>query len=237
MVGHGSSSVPEAARPLLLHADIIRASGRFGEVKVGMLLGEPDLTSAFMSLTAPIVHVAPFFLEDGYFTRIAIPDRILPLAPQGRVVRLCQPVGMHDGIVDLLEARLLRHGKVFEIDPKSTSVLLVGHGSARNPGRARALRRHAAALEARGRFGWVRLGFLEEPPLVADALASARGHVVAVIGYLANEGAHATKDLPNLIAAERSRRGALWPAVHDLGSIGADEAMPRMIVDLVTEAR
>ena len=68
--------------------------------------------------------------------------------------------------------------------------------------------------------------YLEEAPFVAEALASARGHVVAVVGYLVNEGMHATKDLPDLIAAERDQRGTHWPPVHDLGSIGADAAMP-----------
>ena len=78
-------------------------------------------------------------------------------------------------------------------DPKSLSVLLVGHGSAQSPGRARTLLRHAATLETGGRFGWVRVAYLEEAPLVAEALASARGHVVAIIACLANDGMHAVQ--------------------------------------------
>lgn len=234
LVGHGSTVIPDAARPLLAHAEVIRQSRRFGEVEAGMLLGEPGAAKAFASLTAPVVHVVPFFLDDGYFTRIAIPDLLLPLTSPSRVLRFCQPVGLHDGIGILIETRLLRHCEMFGADPKTLSVLLVGHGSSRGAGRARALRRHAAALEAGGRFGWIRVAFLEEPPFVAEALASVRGHVVAVVGYLLNEGTHATKDLPMLIAEERIRRGTTWPPVHDLGTIGADEAMPRLIMDQVT---
>jgi sirohydrochlorin ferrochelatase len=179
----------------------------------------------------------PFFLEDGYFTRMVIPDLLLPLASGRRVLRFCQPVGLHDGVANLLEARLMRHCELFDTAPKSLSVLLAGHGSAQSPGRARALRKHAAKLDAGGRFGAVRVAYLEEPPLVAEALASTRGYVVAVIGYLVNEGRHATYDLPGLIAAERAERGANWPPVHDLGSIGADEAWPKLIMDNVTTAR
>jgi len=236
LVGHGSTRLPDAARPLLDHAEVIRRSGRFSEVKVGMLLGEPNLAVVFATLTTSFVHVVPFFLDDGYFTRIAIPDLLLPLASEQRVIRFCQPVGSHDGIAGLLEARLLRHCEMFGTDPKSLSVLLVGHGSAQNPGRARLLKHHATTLEIRGRFGWVRIAYLEEAPFVTKAMANARGHVVAVIGYLANEGMHAIKDLPDLIAEERVQRGTHWPPVHDLGSIGADEAMPRLIVDQVTTA-
>jgi sirohydrochlorin ferrochelatase len=237
LIGHGSTVLPDAARPLLAHARVIRESGRFGEVEVGTLLGEPNAASVFRTLTAPIVHVVPFFFDDGYFTRIAIPNLLLPLASPSHVVRFCPPVGLHGGIAALIEARLLHHCEMFGTDPKSLSVLLVGHGSARGPGRARALRRHAATLETDGRFGWVRVAYLEEAPFVAEALASARGHIVAVLGYLANEGVHTTKDLPDLIAEERDQRGTHWPPVHDLGPIGADEAMPSLIMDQVTAAR
>jgi sirohydrochlorin cobaltochelatase len=234
LVGHGSTVIPEAASPLFAHAEVIRQSGNFGEVAVGLLLGEPNMAAAFAALTAPVVHVVPFFVDDGYLTRIAIPDRLLPLASPSRVIRFCPPVGLHDGIGALIENRLLRHCEMFGIDPKSLSVLLVGHGSSQAAGRARALRRHAATLETGGRFGWVRVAFLQEPPFVAEALASARGHIVAVVGYLVNQGVHATKDLPLLIAEERAHRGTHWPPVHDLGPIGADEAMPRLIMDQVS---
>ena len=33
LIGHGSTSVPDAARPLLTHADAIRETNRFGEVE------------------------------------------------------------------------------------------------------------------------------------------------------------------------------------------------------------
>ncbi len=237
LIGHGSTLLPDAARPLLAHAEVIRESGRFAEVQAGMLLGEPNAATIFATLTAPVVHVVPFFFDDGYFTRIAIPDLLLPLASTSRVIRFCPPVGVHDGIAALLETRLLRHCEMFGTDPKSLSVLLVGHGSSKGPGRARALRKHAATLEAGGRFGWIRIAYLEETPFVADALASCRGHVVAVIGCLANDGLHATRDLPHLIAAEREERGTHWPPVHDLGSIGGDQAMPPLIMDQVTAAR
>jgi sirohydrochlorin cobaltochelatase len=237
LIGHGSTVLPDAARPLLAHAKVIRESGCFSEVELAMLWGEPNIPAVFDSLNAPVVHVVPFFLDDGYFTRIAIPERILRLASGSRVIRFCPPVGLHDGIAALLETRLLRHCEMYGTDPKSLSVLLVGHGSPRGPGRARAIRRHATTLETRGRFGWVRIAYLEERPFVADALASARGHVIAVIGYLVNEGIHAIRDLPCLIAAERSLRGTNWPPVHDLGTIGGDEALPRLIMDQVNIMR
>ena len=237
LIGHGSERLTDAARPLLAHADVICEAGRFAEVKVGMLFGEPKLLPTVASLRAPVVHVAPFFLNDGYFTLIVIPNLLLPLASASRVLRFCPPVGSHDGIETLVEARLLDHCETHGTDPKSLSVLLVGHGSAQGPGRARTLLRHAATLDTGGRFGWVRVAYLEEAPLVADALANARGHVVAVLACLTNDGVHAAQQLPCLIAAERDVRGTHWPPVHDLGSIGSDEAMPQLMMDQVMAAR
>jgi len=52
LIGHGSTVLPDAARPLIAHAEVIRESGRFSEVKVGMLLGEPDVSSVFATLTS-----------------------------------------------------------------------------------------------------------------------------------------------------------------------------------------
>jgi len=233
LIGHGSSVLPDAARPLMAHAEVLRASGRFGEVAAGMLLGEPNAAAEFARLTATVVHVVPFFLDDGYFTRIAIPDLLLPLASGTRVLNFCQAVGSNEGIAALLESRVMRQCEMFGIDPKSLSLLLAGHGSAKNPGRARTMRRHAATLANGGRIGWVRVAYLEEPPYIAEALANSRGHVGAVIGYLLNRGLHATSDLPNLIAAERFKRGTHWPPVHDLGAIGTDPAMPRLIMEQV----
>jgi sirohydrochlorin cobaltochelatase len=237
LIGHGSERLTDAARPLLAHAEVIRETGRFAEVKVGMLFGDPDVASVVARLTAPVVHVVPFFFNEGYFTRIVIPNLLLPLASASRVLRFCPPVGSHEAMASLIESRALRHCETHGIDPKSLSVLLVGHGSAQSPGRARTLLRDAAILDNGSRFGWVRVAYLEEPPFVADALANARGHIVAIIACLANEGKHATHDLPCLIAAERDERGTHWPPVHDLGSIGADEAMPQLIMDQVMAAR
>ena len=108
---------------------------------------------------------------------------------------------------------------------------MVGYGSGKSPGRSESLRRNATTWwnKQAGRFG---LEFnVQRPrrraPLVAEALASARGHVVAVVGYLVNAGAHATRDLPRLLAAERELRGTDKPPPCKIGP-GLDwDRMPR----------
>ena len=79
LIGHGSTVVPDAARPLLAHAEIIREFGAFGEVEVGMLLGQARRDCGFHDVAAHGCSCCSIFLDDGYFTRIAIPELVLPL--------------------------------------------------------------------------------------------------------------------------------------------------------------
>ena len=56
---------------------------------------------------------------------------------------------------------------------------------------------------------------------------------VAVVGFFAGEGGHVREDLPALLSTEQAARGDAGAALLDLGVIGDDPAMPRIIVDQV----
>ncbi|MDR3536764.1 MAG: CbiX/SirB N-terminal domain-containing protein [Acetobacteraceae bacterium] len=116
------------------------------------------------------------------------------------------------------------------------ALLVVGHGSARSPGRVTALHGHVARLATTGRFRHVAAAFLEEPPFAAAAIARFRGVPLAVVGFFAGEGGHVRDDLPALIAAERAHRGTGGPPLLDCGSIGEAPAIRRIILDLVVAA-
>lgn len=80
LIGHGSARYADAGQVLEAQAEALRATGRFAEVGVGFLAGTPSPAEALASLSAATIHVVPFFMEDGYFTRVALP-RALGLAP------------------------------------------------------------------------------------------------------------------------------------------------------------
>ena len=224
LIAHGSARYPNAGRAVRAHADTLRALGHFNEVGVGFLNGAPAAAEALAALGSRTIHVVPFFMEDGYFVRVAVP-RALAGQPAGSL-RFCPPVGTHEAMAKLMEARALRGCP----DPQRVTLVLVGHGSARSPGRPMALHRHAEQVRGFGRFAAVHVAFLEEPPLVADVLAATRGSAVAVVGVFAGEGMHASDDLPALIDAERSRRER---PVLDLGSVTEDAGMLALILDQV----
>ncbi len=166
-------------------------------------------------------------MEDGYFSRVAVP-RAVNAVSAGRTLRFCPPVGVHPGIGALIEQRVLAWCEATGLYPRSVSMLLVGHGSARAPGRITATHTHAAWLRGRDRFAAVQHAFLEEAPFVADALAGWRNRPVAVVGLFAGSGRHARDDLPGSLLAENTWRAE---PVETAILIGDDPEMRRIILD------
>ena len=102
LVGHGSSRYADAAAPLHRHAEALRGTAGFAAVEVALLQGAPSVQQALSRITAPALRVVPFFMEDGYFSRVAVPRALA-----GRVAAICPPVGVHDGIAGLIERHAL----------------------------------------------------------------------------------------------------------------------------------
>lgn len=226
LIGHGAPRVVGAGRILEAHAATLRHSGHFAEVATGWMSGGPSALDALASLVARVVHVVPFFMEDGWFVREGV-----PAALRGADRPLCfhPPVGVHPDMAVLAAARVERACG----SSTGLSVVLVGHGSARSPGRRMALHGHAEWLVGTGRFAGVRAAFLEEPPFVADALAEWRAGPVAVLGFFAGEGGHVRDDLGRMLWRERAQRGDPSAALIDLGLIADDPGLPDIILQQV----
>jgi sirohydrochlorin cobaltochelatase len=231
LIGHGSARYPDAGGAMLRHADVLRAAARFAAVEVALLNGAPSVREALGRIGAGFVRVVPFFMEDGYFSRAAV-----PAALRGHPVRFCPPIGIHDGMAGLIERQALTACDDLGVPSRGAAVLVVGHGSSSAPGRTLALHRHAARVAATELFARVEAACLEEAPLVADALAGLRAHPVVVIGFFANQGGHVRDDVPALVAAEQTARhgppgGDPGHAVRFHGCVADDPMMVEIIVD------
>jgi sirohydrochlorin cobaltochelatase len=226
LIGHGSARYPDAASALQGHAESLRREKRFDQVAVGLLNGGPSVAQALADIQTAVIRVVPFFMEDGYFTRVAVPRAL-----GDRPVILCPPIGVHDGMARLIERQARAGCALLGTLPHTATLLIVGHGSARAPGRALALHRHAKSVTATGVFASVTTACLEEAPFVADALRERRAHPVVVVGFFANRGGHVRDDLPALIAAEQAVRGPAGLAMRFHGSVSDDTAMTQIILD------
>lgn len=225
LVGHGSGRVAGADRVLQIHAAALRARQASAHVAVGLLNGTPSVTDAVASLGETAVHVVPCFMEDGYFTRVAVPNALR--GTDARILHISQPTGTHPMVARIIEQRAFGWCRETRTDPSALSLVLLAHGSARAPGRLMSAHDHARRIAATGRFGGVRAAFLEEPPSLLEALPPTGG-AVAVAGLFAGEGGHVQEDLPRLLA---EAAGIHPMRVAALGIVGDDPMMQEIILE------
>lgn len=227
LVGLGSSRRPTAAAALNRHADALRAMGCFSEVLVAALAGGDEPAEVLRQAKASTVVVVPMMMCAGWIAQQVLPP--LEAACQGqRRILLCEPIGMNPALATLMQRRAEEHVAHLKLSPHEVTLLLIAHGTLRNPSSAATTEAHAAAIRAGGRFRQVVSAYLDQPPGIADALAPLPSPVVA-IGCFAAPGHHATHDVERGLA---SRAGN---GVSYLGPIGEDEAVTGLIRQIVED--
>ncbi|MBM3554130.1 MAG: hypothetical protein FJX47_01075 [Alphaproteobacteria bacterium] len=117
-------------------------------------------------------------------------------------------------------------------ETKSLGLLLIGHGSSRDPDAGGPTRRLADALKAGGSFGAVEHGFLFGVPKMEEALAGLLARPagdVVIVPHLADDGVYANETIPrrlNLTGAVTATGGRrLWYTPP----LGAHETMVELI--------
>lgn len=213
IVAHGECGGSRENRLPYALAQAVRERGEFAAVSVGFIRGEPTVEQAYGTLPAGPVTIFPLFMSDGYYVRRAIPERLgiddAGLDESGRQVRVLPPIGL-DRAVPGIVAGLARDAiSGAELEATDTTLLLVAHGSQKDPASRNATLSVATALAELRQFRSVEIAFLEEDPFVADQLSSVVGPTVAV-GLFMGEGMHGAEDLPRAVRA--TRRGDIFIA-------------------------
>lgn len=240
VVGHGSTRNADSSRPTRRIVDDLSARGVFREVVSGFWLETPALRDAIQLTTAAEVFVVPNFISEGYFTRTVIP-REMGLTGRltkrdGRTIKYCSPTGSHPGMTNLLRQRAAAFA---EAPPAATSLVIVGHGTPRDPRSAEAIHRQVGLLRAAGAYAEVFPAFMEEAPRIADwATFCTQPHVVIVPFFIA-DGLHTVDDIPGQIGLPPARDSMGSHAelrgrrVYYSGAVGTDPAMAEIVLDQV----
>jgi sirohydrochlorin cobaltochelatase len=243
LVGHGSSTLQDASFPTRALARIIREAGLFAEVACCFHKEPPALADGLSLVRSRRVFVVPNFIGEGYYTRDLIPramglsGSLTVLAGAGgqRIVHYARPVGTHPRVASLIADRAARHANEMGWTTEQSSLLLIGHGSARPGGAATTPEAIAAAIRAQGRFAEVKTAFLEQSPFARDWRDIVTSRQVLVAPLLVSQGLHASRDLPALFNAPATGtaeafRTALCPL------LGTEPAMMDLVLDKVREA-
>lgn len=222
LASHGDRGGASPNAALKAQAEAVRALTGLS-VTTGVLKGEPTVEQALAEAAASgaaRIAVYPLFMADGYFVQKVLRERIeaAGLTPEPR---LLAPLGLDPRLSDILVDEAIGTAEKAGLDPLSSRLLVVGHGSKLGPASATATRKAATRAALARRFASVATAFLEEEPFLEDALHAAAAPTV-VAGYFFGAGLHAGEDVPDIIVEAGAR------AIYT-GAIGNSPAVAPLI--------
>ena len=198
IAAHGERQPGASNASTLQVARAVAARG-IVEVATGFINGTPSIGEALNSLAARRVVVYPLFAANGYFTRDRL-VRILDEANgQGRSIELLPPLGLDRGLPALIADRARIVAAANGFSQKAFGIVLLAHGSRRNPASREATEWAAAEVARLGACRQVSGAFLEERPSLQE-VARACPWPTVVVGMFSGEGLHGARDAPRLIA-------------------------------------
>ena len=193
LLGHGSSKHPDSSRSVREHAEILSQTDCFAEVRCAFLKEEPLIENALDEVGEEQVIIVPDFLAEGYFTRQVVPAK---LGDKLRSANICctPPVGTHPMMAEIIND--MAREVLGDWTVEQTSLLIVGHGSGKNPCSKQSLLGHLQKVRNNTDFAQVADLWLEELPLVSSWKEVATKRHIIVIPYLLNDGQHGGWDIP-----------------------------------------
>lgn len=203
LLGHGSSKHLGSSASVRRHAELLARRGGYREVRVAFLKEAPFIDTCLDALPCGRAVVVPDFLAEGYFTRQVIPAKLGLAQRRGNVV-CCPPVGTHPVMAELVAGAAEEAAAGWR--PEQTSLLVVGHGSRKNPCSKQTLLHHLQEVRRRGSWAQVRDLWLEEAPEVGAWSRLAQQRRVVVVPFLLNDGQHGGWDIPAELGLEKGTR-------------------------------
>jgi sirohydrochlorin cobaltochelatase len=263
IVAHGSHLNPDSSTPTFEHADTVRTTGAFEEVREAFWKEEPSFREVLRTVEADEVYVVPLFVSEGYFTEEVIPRELrlegwdvaawdsdgtsadsatLTAADVDKTVHYCGPVGTHDAMTDVIVSR----AESVTGDPEvgeGFGLAVVGHGTERNENSAKAIEYHAERVRERGRFDEVHALYMDEEPEVDDVTDYFESEDVVVVPLFIADGYHTQEDIPEDVGlTDDYRTGYDVPAEVDghriwyAGAVGTEALMADVVLERAADA-
>lgn len=263
VAAHGSHLNPNASDPTYAHADAVRETGAFDEVREAFWKEEPHFREVIRTLESEEVFVVPLFISEGYFTERVIPRELrlegwdparwesngtdashvtLEATDVGKTIHYCGPVGTHDAMTDVIVQRAERVTGTPDVGD-GFGLAVVGHGTERNENSAKAVEYHADRIRRRNRFDEVRALFMDEEPEVDDVTDFFESDDIVVVPLFVADGYHTQEDIPEDVGlTEDYRLGWEVPADVDgrriwyAGAVGTEGLMADVVLERAADA-
>lgn len=231
LIGQGSKRSSWPDKLLGRHAASLSSRGRFAEVKAATLVGTPSPREALARIRSRDIVIVPMLMCDGVFCRKALPaalglgDRT---RPDGHILHLCRPIGLHPMVADLVVHRATRALKDHALSPAATTLLLIGHGSTHDPASEIAVALQAERIRASSNFRGVMAAFIDQPPFLRNVLASVHQPLIGVALFSAR-GNHVVEDIEKQFSRKKNSK------IIFLGALGEDDDVVNIIEVIATE--
>jgi sirohydrochlorin cobaltochelatase len=263
IVAHGSHLNPDASTPTYDHADTIRETGVFDEVKTAFWKEEPSFREVLRTVESDEVYVVPLFVSEGYFTEEVIPRELrlegwnldewdsdgtsathatFEAADVGKTVHYCGPVGTHEAMSDVIVRRVESVTGDSEVGD-GFALAVVGHGTERNENSAKAVYLHADRIAETGRFEEVEALFMDEDPEIDDVTDFFETTDIVVVPLFIADGYHTQEDIPeDMGLTDDYRTGWETPAEVDghriwyAGAVGTEPLTADVVIERAADA-
>ncbi|MDB4949746.1 MAG: cobalamin [Gemmatimonadetes bacterium] len=210
IVGHGSHLNADSSAPVYRHAETIRRTGAFDEVRECFWKEEPSMREAFDLVESDEVYVVPLFISEGYFTNEVVPRELgLDGGPGsttrkwGKTIRYTPPVGTHPLMPGMILRRAEEIAGLSHEQARNAGLVIIGHGTERNANSSEVIYRVSREADAAGVFGHVRTGFLDQAPEVGQVLEGMEERQVVLVPFFVAEGWHTQETIPDDLGLNR----------------------------------
>ncbi len=197
---HGSTAAPDSNQPLHDLAAAIAIKDIFAAVTPAFLNGLPEMADFMRLLEGKNVKkivVVPVMTSVGYYLQNVIPKRIAenPEHPQFQLY-VSPVVAMHPKIAKLILKRVEKTFSERQLEPRDTTVALIGHGTRRNANSSKSTYDLLKQLkELRPELSY-EIAFLDQDPEAEAVAQTISTRHKLIVPFLISRGPHTTVDIP-----------------------------------------
>ncbi len=212
IVAHGQPSDPAPAEAALA-AFARRIDGLCQRVSVhSATLAAPQALETCLDRLPGDTAIYPLFMARGWFVTSALPKRV-----GTRPVNILNPLGIDPQLPALVAEALQQAITHRGWAAQDTDLVIAAHGSGRSTNPALVAEGFASDLGQFIPFKSSRLGFVEQPPSIAEA-ATGAGRTAICLPFFACTGGHVLEDVPQELA-RAGFSGHVMPVISELPQV------------------
>jgi sirohydrochlorin cobaltochelatase len=236
LAGHGSHISPETAGIVWEQVDKLRALHVADEVTAAFWKEMPSFHQVIGTLAADDITIVPLFTAQGYFTQTVIPAEMgltgTLTQRDGRTIRYAPTLSEHPHLSQVVRGRVESALAQSGANPAETAVVLIGHGTRRNPESRTATRAQAEAV--RDMAAQSLAVFLDDTPAIADIYTLTSAPTIIAVPFFLALGSHTTIDVPGELGLAPGQTVAQihGRTLYYTPPVGVDGDLDHMILEL-----